>query len=93
MNLCPVFYITFDEDIDLTAHIRAQKCTKSTEKPDTESITAQQERKLRKKDSRAQSEEERWSKVYRIVFALGENVEIPSPCKSRRLWFMVGTYQ
>lgn len=76
---CPICFQIFDMEVDLVTHLRARQCNACTEEPDTESITIDQERELRKKDRRAQSEEERWRKVYRIVFGLENNAETPSP--------------
>lgn len=52
------------------------------ERRDTQSISTSQEKQLKsKRGMRGSSQEERWRKVYRIVFVLEESADTPSPCK------------
>lgn len=75
-NLCPRCFEHFDKPEDLKSHQRAEAPCKLRQMA-IESITDEQEAKLRKRAKAHSTEEEKWAEMYRIIYP-GENV--PSPC-------------
>lgn len=79
---CPRCFKSFGDEDGLTAHLRDMaRCPQLQDKPDTKTITLEQERKLRSKMKSDAPEEVKWKQVYRIVFNLDEASDTPNPCK------------
>jgi hypothetical protein len=80
---CPRCCESFPSDAALRDHHKAiQSCEVRLEES-IEGFDKDQEKKLkcRKKSSPAQSEEDRWRDIYRILFPEDESFEVLSPCE------------
>lgn len=77
---CPRCCTTFETDQDLRNHLRSpHECEISGSPP--EGISAEQEKllKSRKRTSHRMSEEDKWRRIYQIVFPDISNDDVPSP--------------
>jgi hypothetical protein len=74
---------TFPTEIQLFDHTRAEPPCLASPNPPLEGLNALQERRLRsrKRDTEVRTEEDKWRKVYKILFSDADENQIPSPCE------------
>jgi hypothetical protein len=74
----------FPTESDLAAHLRVPDPCVWQEAPVIEGITAEQEKKLKRRQRLeiSQSEEAKWMEIYRILFPDEHESNLPSPCKN-----------
>lgn len=81
---CPRCFEELETEEQLSNHLREGLCDTldKEDRPEREAITNEQVEKLKsKKDLKGLSEEDKWRKMYRIIFGLDEDAETPSPCE------------
>ncbi|KAF9637727.1 hypothetical protein BFW01_g8623 [Lasiodiplodia theobromae] len=88
---CPRCFEELETVEQLSNHLREGLCDTldKEDRPEREAITNEQVEKLKsKKDLKGLSEEDKWRKMYRIIFALDEDAETPSPYFEPSGWYM-----
>jgi hypothetical protein len=80
---CPRCREIFLSDALLLEHHRATVPCQVKDSPCLEGFDAAQQQllKSRKKERRNMTEEDKWRKVYRILFPNDDHSKMPSPCK------------
>lgn len=80
---CPRCCEVFESDKALIQHQRASSECPVRSEPLGEGFNESQEKRLRsrKRDQEAVNEEDKWRKVYRILFPDDDHTQIPTPCK------------
>lgn len=82
--VCPRCGDKFNDDEAREAHLRADEMCKKKKLPPLDGVTKAQEKKLRARPKRGESEEEQWLSIYKIIFPDTPADSIPrSPCESR----------
>lgn len=84
---CPVFcqrcFESFENDEELTKHIRGEASCEVRERKVFDGITKEQQAALRSRKHllfRGLSEEDQWRRIYRIIFPEAMDANTPSPC-------------
>lgn len=88
---CPRCYVNFETEQRLQEHLRYRvRC--EIRDPSSEGISPETEKLLRsKKRHLNETEEEKWKRIYRILFGNVDENDIPSPCEYLSL-FSISRY-
>ncbi|KAF2489961.1 hypothetical protein BU16DRAFT_471429, partial [Lophium mytilinum] len=81
---CPRCCNTFKSDAELYDHSRALESCKIQEKRPLDGFNRDQEMRLKskKRSPITVTEEDKWRAIFRILFPLDPEADIPSPCKT-----------